>query len=304
MKKFLSIFLLLAMLIALCTWASCQASILWGKRIKGSGHIVTRTLPAMDYDAVSASRAVKVLLSEQAPEIRIAADDNLIDRIVVKEKGGTLQVTIDKSITNISNASITVTLPARGGAIHTLEASSNAEIISEVPLHADHARLSASSTAKIQADYRAKRCSVSSSSSAKIVTQIEASGTCNFETSSAADIEAKVQAASCTFQASSSAKIKADIETPECSATASSAANIKLAGRAAEFEAHASSAAGIHAKGLATTRTEAEASSGSGITVTCSEELRAQASSGASVRYDGDCRVEATKSSGGSIRKN
>ena len=301
MKKPLLILFPIAVLAAVCALFTCHAAV-WGKHVKGSGHIVTRTLPAMDYDAVSASRAVKVLLSEQAPEIRIAADDNFIDHVVVKEKGGTLQVTIDKSVTNISNAHITVTVPARDGKIHTLEASSSAEIISETPLHADRAHLGASSAAKIQADYRADRCTVSSSSAAKIVTKIEASGACSFETSSAADIEAEVQAASCMFKASSSAKIKADIETPECSATASSAAKITLAGRAAEFEAHASSAAGIHAEKLAATRAEVEASSGSGISVNCTGQLKALASSGASVRYAGDCQVEATKSSG-SIRK-
>ena len=303
MKKTLLILFPIAVLAAVCALFTCHAAV-WGKHVKGSGHIVTRTLPAMDYDAVSASRAVKVLLSEQAPEIRIAADDNFIDHVVVKEKGGTLQVTIDKSVTNISNTHITVTVPARDGKIHTLDASSCAEIISEVPLLAVRAHLKASSAATIRADYRAGRCTVSASSAAKIVTKIEASGACSFEASSAAGIKAQAEAASCSFEASSSAKIKADIETRKSSATASSAAKIELAGRSAEFEGHASSAAGIHAEELATSRAEVEASSGAGITITCSEELRAQASSGASVRYGGDCRVEATKSSGGSIRKN
>lgn len=284
MKKILLILLPIAVLVAVCALSACCASTLWGKRVKGSGHIVIRTLPAPDYHAVDASRDIKVILSAEASGIRIDADDNLIDRVAVKEKGGTLQITIDKSVMNISNAHISVTVPARDGKIHTLDASSGAEIISEVPLQADRAHLKASSAATIRADYRTGHCSASASSAAKIVTKIEASG-------------------SCSFEASSSAKIRADIETRKSSATASSAAKIDLAGRSAEFEAHASSAAGIHAEELATSRAEVEASSGSGITVTCSEELRARASSGASVRYGGDCRVETTKSSGGSIRK-
>lgn len=303
MKKLLLILFPIAVLAAVCVLFTCHASV-WGKQVKGSGHIVTRTLPAPDYNAVSASHPLKVILSEQASGIRIDADDNLIDRVVVQEKGGTLQISIDKSVRSISNASITVTAPARGGAIRSLEASSSAEIISEIPLQADCAHLEASSAAKIQADYRTERCTVSSSSCAKIVTKIEASGACSLEASSSADIRAEVQAASCSFEASCAAKIKADIKAPECSATASSAATIRLAGEAAAFEAQTSSAAGIKAEELATRRAQIDASSGSGVTITCSEELQAQASSGASIRYDGDCRVQATKSSGGNIRKN
>lgn len=303
MKKFLLTAIPIVLLTAACAIVTCQASVLRGKSIKGSGRIVTRTLPAPEYNAVSASRAVKVVLAEQASEIRIDADDNFIDQVVVGKKGRTLRITVDKSVSQISNADITVTVPARGGKIHTLEASSSAKITSEVPLQAGQAYIRASSAAEIRADYRADRCTAAASSAAKIVTKVETSGACDFEASSAADIEAELRAGSCSFGASSSAKIKADIEVAACEATASGAAKIKLAGETARFDAHASSAAAIRAGDLTATRADVEASSGSSISVNCTETLKAQASSGAGIRYRGECKVEASESSGGSIRQ-
>ena len=48
------------------------------RRIKGSGTIVTRTIPAPAFEKISASRAVKVIITDEIEDrIRIEADDNL-----------------------------------------------------------------------------------------------------------------------------------------------------------------------------------------------------------------------------------
>lgn len=292
-----------AAILVATAWMTCEAAPIFGKRVKGSGRIVSRTLPAPAFDAVSASRAVRVVLSATADEILVEADDNLIDLVRVDTEQGTLQVTVDQQVKSLSNPHITVTVPAGEGAIRALKASSSAEIRSEVTLHAETAQLNASSSGEIEADYRAGECSVKASSSGEIRTRIEARGACTLQASSSGEIDAALTAATCDCAASSSGEIDAALNVTDCMADASSSGTIRLSGHSATLEAEASSGADIHAESLTCDRVTAKASSGAGIDVSCRETLRARASSGADIRYTGDCRVEAERSSGGSVRK-
>ena len=104
MKKILLIAVLIGAMFSVSAYVVCVAAPLFGKSIKGSGNIVTRTLPAPDFNAVDASRAVKVVISAEASDIRIEADDNLIDLVVAETKGKTLIVTLDQKVNNIQNA--------------------------------------------------------------------------------------------------------------------------------------------------------------------------------------------------------
>ena len=283
MKKFILIMLLVAAACALTALFTCRAtSLLFGEHVRGSNRIVTRTVEAPDYDAISAARAIRVVVTN-TDQIRIEANDNLIDRVITETKGHTLHITIDPKITKISNARVTVTVPARDGRIRALEASSAAEITCEVPLQAEQARIEASSAAKIRTSCRAGRCTVSASS--------------------AAEIDAEITATSCSFEASSAAGIDAKVEAAECSADASSAAKIELEGSAAECSVHTSSAGKVEAAELVCEQGDAEASSGSDIRIHCAKQLSARASSGGSVRYTGDCTADTKESSGGSIRR-
>ena len=117
MKRILLIAVLLGTMITATTYFVCIAapSVLFGKGIKGSGNIVTRTIDAPDFDRVDAARAVKVVITDKATDkITIQADDNIMEYVVVEAKGGRLTATIDKSVNNVSNADVTVTVPANG----------------------------------------------------------------------------------------------------------------------------------------------------------------------------------------------
>lgn len=117
MKRILLIAVLLGTMITATTYFVCIAapSVLFGKGIKGSGNIVTRTIDAPDFDRVDAARAVKVVITGKATDkITIQADDNIMEYVVVEAKGGRLTATIDKSVNNVSNADVTVTVPANG----------------------------------------------------------------------------------------------------------------------------------------------------------------------------------------------
>lgn len=86
MKRILLIAVLLGTMITATTYFVCIAapSVLFGKGIKGSGNIVTRTIDAPDFDRVDAARAVKVVITDKATDkITIQADDNIMEYVVV-----------------------------------------------------------------------------------------------------------------------------------------------------------------------------------------------------------------------------
>ena len=103
MKKLLLIAVLIAACLSATAYVACVAAPLLGKNIKGSGKIVAKTVPAPDFDGIEASRAVKVVISDKVSDIRIEADDNLIDLVVVRAVKGKLEATLDQKVNNIQN---------------------------------------------------------------------------------------------------------------------------------------------------------------------------------------------------------
>ena len=266
MKRILLIAVLLGTMITATTYFVCIAapSVLFGKGIKGSGNIVTRTIETPAFDRIDAARAVKVVITDKTSgKITIAADDNIMEYVVVEAKGGRLTATIDKSVNNVSNADVTVTVPANGR-IRALDASSAARITSDVTLTADKFSIDASSAARIDATVKSTTCAVAASSASDIDAAIE-TGTCTVEASSASKITLKGSAAECSIDMSSASKLSAaEFAVTDCSVDTSSAAKA---------------------------------------TVNCTGTLRAAASSGSSIRYTGDCKTSISKSSGGSVSR-
>ena len=138
------------------------------RRIKGSDTIVTRTIPAPDFEKISASRAVKVIITDEIEDrIRIEADDNLMDHIVAEASGDELRISIDPKINSVSDIHVTVTVPDNGK-IRALEASSASEITCATALGAGVCSLEATSASKIKAAVEAGECRIIASSAAKI----------------------------------------------------------------------------------------------------------------------------------------
>lgn len=265
MKKLFLFLAGLGLLAALvgCLLGLSAETLFAATRLKGSGKITARTLTVPAFDAVEASRAVKVnIVATDEKTIRIDADDNLLDKVVVEVKKRTLHVSVDKSVREISNADITVTVPYDKN-LWALEANSAARICCEEPL--------------------VDRSVV-------------------LEASSAATIRTAVAADKCRLAASSAAKIVAEVNARECEVDASSAAKIEVTGAATHCEADLSSAAKYRAADFTVEKYEIEASSSASARIRCTGSLDAEASSGASIRYAGDCRTTISRSSGGSVR--
>ena len=231
MKKILLIAVLLGAMLSVTVYFVCIAapSVFFGKGLKGSGNIVTRTIEAPAFDRIDAARAVKVVITDKTSgKITIAADDNVMDYVVVEANGGRLTATIDKSINNLSNADVTVTVPANGS-IRALDASSAAKISSDVVLNADKFAMDASSAAKIDASVEAVSCSVEASSASKITLKGSAAK-CTADLSSASKLSAgDFVAAECSVNTSSAAKAVVNC-TERLHADASSGSSIRYSG--------------------------------------------------------------------------
>ena len=295
-----------------------------GRTVTGSGNIVTRTMSAQKYDAVKASRCVKVILAEDADKITISADDNFIDHVQVRFEGGTLVATLDNKLNSIRNPHITVTAPFRAS-ISSLTAESSAAIDAQGTITADLS-IDASSSADITADVRAVNCDINVSSSADVDCELYVSR-CKVDAGSAADVTLHGTASTldvgagssadvdirdftssdATLSAGSAADLTCDLTTGTCDVRGGSSADITLSGRVTgKFSVGVNSAAGVDASDFTATDCTVEASSGAHATVNASGKLfRASATTGASVTNLGHCDSnDITKSTGGSVSYN
>lgn len=253
----------------------------FARRVEGSGHIVTRTQEVPAFQAIEASRSVEVIVTDtDSRTARIDADDNLIDKVIVTVKEGKLKVSIDRSVKDMRDCHVSVTVPHPDG-LRTLVANSAAQIRCKQPLTAAETALSASSAARIVATVEATECKI--------------------DASSAATIEATVKATDCGIETSSASQIEATVNVAKCDIAASSASKIEIDGTAQECEADLNSASKLAAKNFAVQHYDIETSSGSSARIRCTERLQAKASSGSHIRYSGQCETCIIKSSGGSV---
>lgn len=278
MKKILIAVLLLSAIISV---GSCIYTIAGARTLKGSGKLITQTVAAPSFDKVKASRSVTVIITDKVSDkLLIEADDNIMQYVTTEVKDSELKISIDKSIDRFDRVSVTVSVPANGH-IRSLQASSAANIVTEVALSADEFELDASSAAKITAMVTARECTIDASSAARIIATVT-SDECKIDASSASDIEA-------------------DVTTSHCLADASSAAKIQLTGSAQNSTVEISSAASYRAPEFTVANYTIAASSGSNASILCTKELNASASSGASIRHAGEGTGNIRTSSGGSI---
>ena len=255
-------------------------------RIKGSGNIITKDIPAIAYDAIKASRGARVVVEEREDNnIIIKADDNIMPYVVVRKEGNSLRVTIDDNVKTTTNITLEVYLP-KNTQINELTASSAATI-------------------NVRPTIQGRSLSIDAASAAKINFSKAEVEFFDADAASSAKISGTLKCNDCYLEASSASDIDLTLLAVLCSADASSAAKISLSGETAKFEADASSAAKISATKL-TVRTEAEcdASSAAKISVNAIKRLDAEASSGAVVSYvPADDLVKSIKqSSGGRVK--
>ncbi len=258
------------------------------KRIKGSGNIIEKSIPAIaSYDAIKASRGVRVVMEDaEGEQIIIKADDNAMPYVVVSKEGNSLHITIDENINSLSNVTVEVYLP-KNTALNELKAASSATI-------------------NINSEIESRTLSVDVASAAKVNFAKATVSFFDADAASSAKITGTVKSDDCYLDASSAADIKLTLLAVQCKAAASSASNIDLKGQVASFDGEASSAAKILATELEVqTLAKADASSAAKITINAVKKLDAEASSGGVVAYvsNRDIVKKISQSSGGRVKE-
>lgn len=261
MKRFLIV--ATALVVALAA-AGCSGSTVFGKKIKGSGVLQTRSVGVEAFHTLAATRGVHVIIAGSGDSLMIRADDNVLDYVVTQVKDGVLRIGIDEAINALHHAQVEVTVPVNGG-IRRLKASSAASIVSDELLVAD--------------------------------------GKMELGASSAGSVRVAVRARECVIRASSSGSVCTKLQADRCEVTASSSGRVRMKGNCTDCSMRAGSAGSIDAGEFTAQECQARASSAGSITVRCERTLDARASSAGSITYAGDAAAQATTSSGGSVTR-
>ncbi len=311
-----------AILISTATFAArdnkCQ--------LRGSGNITSKEITiSNDYSVILATNSVKVTMTEQeGKNVKIEADDNVMEWVVCEVKGDILEVTVRKPNCNsYSNLNITVTIP-KNEKLSRIESRASANVHIKPTLTGDNKLfLRASSSADIVINRaEKKKVGIDASSSANVSGAFMAEF-CAMKASSSADIEASVLVDELSLWASSSGTVKLNGVATTISAEASSSGDIFCSNVSAQTTfgaasssgkivfnclgrliAKASSSGDIISTNSAAQTASVQVASGGTVKLKCDGKLTAQASSGGDVRYTGDCTLEFVQtSSGGSIKK-
>lgn len=281
MKKLTILLFLCALATGVYAWTGFPGLAARSRTVSGSGRPAHKTLPAIPFEALHASRSVQVRLVPGGDSIRIEADHNLIDYVTVEMKGNTLHVSLAPDI-QPRRPRILVVVPT-AGRIASLKATSSASIVSETELKGECVELVATSSGELAAAVTADRCELRATSSA--------------------DLQAGVHAPECTVHASSSADITAVVVAENCDVKAASSAKVTLQGEARTCNAQCSSSAVFEAGQFAVASYRIAASSSAYAAIYCTNLLQAKASSSGTIGYRGDCQAETHASSGGRIAK-
>lgn len=236
MKKpvFLSVFIALVL-------SSCVISG-WDTGISGNGNVVEEVRDVSGFTGVHVSSGIDVYLSEGDQfEVRVEADENLMEVIETEVRGNMLEVGTDRvNIRRAKSKKVYVTLPE----LTALKISSAGDCDGQTPFHCDDLRLSISSAGDLSLEVEADRIDIdiSSSGDARIAGN---AGELDASLSSAGDLDAWDLEARVVDVSVSSAGDARVFATEEISMSASSAGNIYYRGDAKVLRSSKSSAGDI-----------------------------------------------------------
>ena len=314
MRKSSSYIMILAAA-ALMSSAACAGA--GGGKLVASRDIATERVELSDVRSITVSDAVDVVYVQTAsgsPYAELHAPANMIDHLVLAERGGNLDVGFDMprgySILETDGRDLYVKVYAPD--VTTFRTASVGRIVLEQPLSSSHAVTfeAGSSGDIVAADVTCADLAITSHSAgdvsmravkcAKASIDLSSSGDCRVgsldctelsaSTGSAGDIGIdKVKATSCSLDASSSGNIEVRrIEAVKVKASTSSAGDIAVSGSCTDADLSSKSAGNIDAGGLKAVNTVARALSAGEITCHASGSLDASASVAGSISCSGN----------------
>lgn len=214
----------------------------WDNSISGNGNVEEENRDISGFTGVLVSSGIDVILSEgQDFEVRVVADENLLEVIETTLNGRVLEVGTDRmNIRNAKSKKVYVTLPE----LSSLKISSAGDCIGKDVFHCDHLELGISSAGDLELEVEAQRIdlNISSSGDAKLAGSADEFYA---SLSSAGDLHAFDLVAGKVKVDVSSAGDARVFATEEISMSASSAGNIHYKGDARVLRSSKSSAGDI-----------------------------------------------------------
>ena len=201
--------------------------------VKGNGDVTTtdRELNG-DFNAIEVSRGLDVYLTQGETEgIRVQADENLQDIIMVEVENGVLNIYADENISSSASKKVMVNFKN----INRISTSSGSDVVSTTIITANELEIYTSSGSDVELEVEVENLICESSSGS----DIKLSGTTNTfraDATSGSDIKAaKLKAIKTTAQANSGADITVNTS-KELTANASSGGDIKYYGNPEKVE--------------------------------------------------------------------
>jgi len=214
----------------------------WSQGITGNGNVREEVRDIADFDGVLVSSGIDVYLTQDDHfEVRVVADENLLDVIETRVKGGMLDVgTEHYNIRHARSKKVYVTMPE----LTRLRISSAGDCTGETPFTCDDLELGISSAGDLTLEVEADRIDLEISSSGDARLSGKA-GTFDVSLSSAGDLHAFdliAEKVDVTVSSAGDARVHA---TDEISMHVSSAGNIYYMGDASVIRSSSSSAGDI-----------------------------------------------------------
>lgn len=226
-------------LIILFTTSSCMVEGLTG--IKGSNNVVSeeRTISS-NFESIKVSQGISVhLTQDNSTELKVEADDNIIDLLVTEVKNNELTIYFEKNVYRAKARNVYLTTKD----ISQIKTSSGAQVITENTIQTNTLNLDSSSGSAIKIRVNASEI--------------------NSETSSGSNIKIEGNTTMFTAKSSSGSAIKANnLKTTNAKVKASSGSNINV-NVSGELTAKASSGGYIDYDGNPTNINKETSSGGS-----------------------------------------
>lgn len=214
----------------------------WGKKVKGSGNVVTQQRSVGSYDGVALSGSFDVeLVAGTEGSLTLKGDDNLLQHLETEVKNGTLHIRPEKGYnlepSSWNGGGILVTVPVES--IDAVSLSGSGDIVGKTRLKSESLRASMSGSGDISLEVEAGQIEVALSGSGDIAL----SGTANraeIRVSGSGDVKAyELQAREVEAVVAGSADIRVTA-TESLTARVSGSGDIHYRGNPAKLDAKTS----------------------------------------------------------------
>jgi len=206
--------------------------------IHGNGKVVKEERSVSNFEEISVSTGIEVVLNQDSFEkVVVEADENIQKILKTEVTGGKLKIYLEEGVNYAKKMKVYVTLKQ----LKALSASSGSEVKTDNKINSESLQISSSSGSEVTMEVSCNMLSLDSSSGSELT----------------------------------------------------------VSGTSASVKAESSSGSELHASKLVAEKGEASSSSGSGLEVNTTKEIKAHASSGANITVYGNPAVRDTNSSSG-----